>query len=617
MVGNLGRVSTFGLNDSSLTNILQTQRNIAELSSQITSGKVARRYEGLAQNSNRLVTIENELERTLQYRQNSEDVERRLNEMESGLASIIEMGIELRADLVLASNPGNAENTPLASMGRAFYEQTAAFLNAEQDNRYLFGGSKTDRPPVNGLDEVTAAFRQAQTEGGALDYGNLAGKKTVITDNDENSSVPLRTLQIIDFFLNDSENGTVNTAYPLDSTDGYVGGATETAFRTNTQAISFKSLYYDGDQNNLSSKLEDNLDLEYGVSADQKGLEKVLLAGWLLSETDSPTPTDGPVRTTFGGFPGDQRNANSGAVDETNLTAYGVGGTNFTVDGVNIALPANATLEQVATLINGANVPNVTAEINAAAIPPTAISQSFAGVAGPVAAEGLTFQDLSGNAIFPAVALPGGQTLEQAAATIEAQALASGVELEASVRQSTSNASAWIEVSFADGREFNLFGDGAGAPGGFTGAFAPVIETIESIELTNSTGAQVALAVPAATPATGLIDNATTLGGANDVIDTEDRVEVALKLLEDALQDFGTDTLTAIRSEVGVDLNRVEDVQSRYNQFEIFHEEVQTEIENTDIATAATQLSQSQLILESSFLAISNVQQLSLANFLR
>lgn len=414
MVGNLGRVSTFGMNDTNLGNILQSQRQITDLSAQISSGKRARRYEGLADQSSRLVNIENELERVLQYKQNNADVERRLNGMESSLASIIEMGIDLKADLVLASNPGNQDDTPLAQLGAAFYEQSQAFLNLEQDNRYLFGGTRTDRPPVQSLEEVSAAIRAQSTGVGAtnqIDFANLAGKDTVVLDNDENASVPLRTLQIIDFFLNDEETGT-NTAgaagtdnYPQEASDGYTtgglngggpGGLVED-FRTNSNPLSFREAYYRGDQFQLSSKIEDNIDLEYGVKADRKGLEKAMLAGWLLANVDSPVP----------------------------------------------------------------------------------------------------------------------------------------------------------------------------------------------------------------------------IGTGGEVLDREDTVEVALKLMEDALQDMGEDSLSAIRSDVGVDLQRVEDSQQRYNQFEVFHEEVQTEIENTDIATAATALSQTQLILESSFLAISSISQLSLANFLR
>lgn len=618
MVGNLGRVSTFGLNDSNIGNIIQTQRNINDLSAQISSGKKARRYEGIADRSNRLVNIENELERTLQYRENNATVERRLDGMEASLAAIIEMGIELKADLVLASNPGNAENTPLAELGRAFYEQAAAFLNLEQDNRYLFGGTRTDRPPVASLEEVTKEFRNAQANGAGLDVANLAGKDTTVVDNDENAGVPLRTLQIIDFFLNDSNSGTLNSAYPVTSTQAYAGSDAEAALRANSTATSFKSLYYRGDQTQLSSKVEDNIDLEYGVKADRTGLEKALLAGWLLAEAQTPTPLDGPPRLVSGGL-----NAATGApiggvptggFDLSQLSAnFAPGGTlALTINGnaptggsvVDVSGDGAISLNEVAAAINNdAAFPNVSATVQTVAVQPTAYST-------PVAAGGAVVPAIGATTTINGVtfATTAGGTAAQFAAEVNATTGQTGAQ--AAVR---SNGTAeWVEITNVDGSTPAITAPATG----FT-----VTETKEVIELTNLdgstptvTGADAA-ALGFATDATGVTPN--VVGTANSVLDLEDRVEVALKLLEDALQDMGEDSLSKIRSDVGVDLQRLEDSKERYNQFEIFHEEVQVEIENTDIATAATQLSQNQLILESSFLAISSISQLSLANFLR
>lgn len=649
MVGNLGRVSTFGLNDSNIGNIIQTQRQISDLSAQISSGKKASRYEGIADRSNRLVNIENELERTLQYKTNAADVERRLEGMEASMASIINMGTELKADLVLASNPGNADSMPLAELGRAFFEQAAAFLNLEQDNRYVFGGTKTDRPPVASLEEVTAAFRMAQQEGGALDVANLAGKDTVIEDTDENSSVPLRALQIIDFFVNDEETRTINTAYPIRATDSYTRSSPsdpsfpdQDSFRANTNAVSFRDFYYQGDERELSSKIEDNNDLEYGVKANRKGIEKALLAGWILADIGNPTPVDGPAKVVSGGpvAPGALDMGGIPKFPSTNpaTPTFGLnvlnadlvtgtridGGTagDFRINGndpsINLADLDGDGIEmnEIAAAINAdPNFPGVTATVREVAVRPTAVTGPVAvGTAVDVDPRAAGAQALPANITINGVTIA--STAAAPATTLAAEINASASQTGAQAVVRSNGVAEWLEITNLDGSAPLI----ESVPG--TGLGLGITEAKDVIELRNADGSTPAIEGVNAQalgfvsgPAPGAAANVE--GTANTTLDLEDRVEVALKLLEDVLQGFGSDTLSAVRSDIGVDLAKIETVKDRYNAFELFHEEVQVEIENTDIATAATQLSQSQLILESSFLAISSISQLSLANFLR
>ncbi|MEM6491833.1 MAG: flagellin, partial [Pseudomonadota bacterium] len=367
--------------------------------------------------------------------------------------------------------------------------------------------------------------------------------------------------------------------------------------------------------------------LEYGVTAEQRGIEKVLLAGWLLAEVDSPTSADGPIRAVSGG-PAAAGLADFGGLPVSANTAVpmdlgALGAAAFTIDGNATPAPADQNgngvvdIEDLAIQINGDAVlaaDGVVASVKTVPQRPTAFSDPLAigftvGGAGALTVAGQDGQQFTVN-------FAGGETLDDVAAAIESASANGSPKATAAVRQ-TSTGEAFLEISLQDGTTPTITADPALAITNIDNADKIATEK-QILEITRDDGAAPVIA-GAGAQNLGLTDGTTVniRGDDGDVLDTEDRVEVALKLLEDALQDFGAETLTSVRSSVGVDLARVDDVQTRINQFELFNEEVQTEIENTDIATAATQLSQSQLILESSFLAISSVSQLSLANFLR
>lgn len=175
----LNRIGDFA-HSTRMTDLLmaaQTRSRAAQV--QISSGKVADRFEGIAMESDRLVGTKSVLQRTQQYQDNNDLVNGRLVAMESSIASLHEVGSQLRVRLLQRLNDAGSVPGLLTGEARAMLDQTVADLNAEFDGRYLFAGSKTDTAPVV-LDPAFATF-------GAPDdtfYQGDAVELTVLADDD-------------------------------------------------------------------------------------------------------------------------------------------------------------------------------------------------------------------------------------------------------------------------------------------------------------------------------------------------------------------------------------------------------------------------------------------------
>lgn len=145
----LDRMGTFAKNDRSQFFIQRTQARMFDLQTQITSGKKAQTYSGIAMDANRLVSIEATNGRIGQYSSTIGQVTSRLGIMETQLNSMMDNAISLRTTLVNALNNGNGQFMALSQQASQLLTQTANLLNTTDGENFLFAGSKTDVPPVD------------------------------------------------------------------------------------------------------------------------------------------------------------------------------------------------------------------------------------------------------------------------------------------------------------------------------------------------------------------------------------------------------------------------------------------------------------------------------------
>ncbi len=90
------------------------------------------------------------------------------------------------------------------------------------------------------------------------------------------------------------------------------------------------------------------------------------------------------------------------------------------------------------------------------------------------------------------------------------------------------------------------------------------------------------------------------------------RLQEALAVVNEAIAD-----IPDIRSRIGASLNALDKADVGHSDLLIFVEETINDIENVDITATVARLAADQVLLQASFMTISRLQELSLANFLR
>jgi flagellar hook-associated protein 3 FlgL len=221
------RVSNLASNKLIQSTILRTQDRILDRQLQISTLQKSQNYAGIADETNRLVTMEASRRKVEQYMSESSNVKLRmdtmLNSMDSLKTTMKDVEGLVRDLLDDGTLADGIDKDDFAAVKIAEIED---FLNVRVAGRYLFSGSLTETKPVSPGDLTTAP---------------------------------------------------ANTATPP-------------AFST----VAEPSFYYEGDQTKLKARLNEGLEVQYGVTADEPAFEKLIRTVRILRSTPL---TDPDIRT--------------------------------------------------------------------------------------------------------------------------------------------------------------------------------------------------------------------------------------------------------------------------------------------------------------------------------
>lgn len=143
------RVTDLSQNQLIMSYIADTQARIQATQIQVSTGQAAQRYAGIASQANTLVNLESMDSRLKQYVANNTQVTARLNSMDTAVSQLSDIASQLKTLLVNASNGSNAAQLALTQQAQDLLNQAAGLLNTKFGNTYLFGGTRTDTPPVD------------------------------------------------------------------------------------------------------------------------------------------------------------------------------------------------------------------------------------------------------------------------------------------------------------------------------------------------------------------------------------------------------------------------------------------------------------------------------------
>jgi len=172
---SVGHISTYALYQTTLQDSSKVQQNLADLQSQLSSGSKSQDFAGLGGSAAaQFLSLENKISKSTNYVSENSIVSTRLNSTDNVLSQVIESATNLQALISQRRTAGSSS----ASFGDALqgeWQNLVGQLNSSLQGRYLFGGTRTDVPPVDGK-----AFPTLK-EDGVPDDGYYQGSKQDVT----------------------------------------------------------------------------------------------------------------------------------------------------------------------------------------------------------------------------------------------------------------------------------------------------------------------------------------------------------------------------------------------------------------------------------------------------
>lgn len=169
------RVSTFNVFQNTQGNIRDVQGSLFDLQRQISSGFQTENFEGLAPNTEQFTNLEAKIRKLTTYENNNSQAIARLESTGQAMDQVIELADDIEDLMVLRRDGVLEDNINFDLQLRNIRETLASQLNASFEGRFLFGGTRTNIPPV-----ITQPVPEAITPG-QLDNNYYQGSGEDIT----------------------------------------------------------------------------------------------------------------------------------------------------------------------------------------------------------------------------------------------------------------------------------------------------------------------------------------------------------------------------------------------------------------------------------------------------
>lgn len=147
-MATISRISTYSVHQRSLADFGNVQSRMVDVQGQISSGIKAQDFKGLNGQVEQFTALEARMRKLQMYQENNAESISRLQTMRNATASSIDIIDDMENLLTLRRNPANADNIAFEVQMRNLRTTMAKELNTTLGGRFLFGGTRTDTPPV-------------------------------------------------------------------------------------------------------------------------------------------------------------------------------------------------------------------------------------------------------------------------------------------------------------------------------------------------------------------------------------------------------------------------------------------------------------------------------------
>lgn len=144
----LNRIGDFAQADRMTSLLLQTQTRTRLTQAQISTGKVSDRFQDMAPDVERLIDVKVTLQTNQQFQDNNDYTNRKLTVMEAAVSDLFDTATRAQTLAIQRANDGSAFPGMIGPEFESLLDQAVALLNTDMDDRYLFGGSRTDEQPI-------------------------------------------------------------------------------------------------------------------------------------------------------------------------------------------------------------------------------------------------------------------------------------------------------------------------------------------------------------------------------------------------------------------------------------------------------------------------------------
>ena len=144
----IGRVSTYGLQQTTLRDSARTQEQLSQLQIQLSSGLKAQTFEGIANQTEQYLQLDSRISRTRLFTENNQVAITRMQTTDNILSQSIETVTSLKSLIMQRRNGAIAGNMAFPEQLEGVWKRLTAELNTTLEGRYLFSGTRTDTPPI-------------------------------------------------------------------------------------------------------------------------------------------------------------------------------------------------------------------------------------------------------------------------------------------------------------------------------------------------------------------------------------------------------------------------------------------------------------------------------------
>jgi flagellar hook-associated protein 3 FlgL len=151
------RVASFAQSQAILAQYQATNARLFQDQQQISTGKIAQQYKDIPSQTGVLLSAQSLYARTTQFQQTNKELASTLDIQDTTLNQVATSSQDLREALLNGTSLGSG-GTLMQQVDGAF-QQVLSVLNTQVNGAYIFGGTRSDQPPVTAqtLSDLQAA----------------------------------------------------------------------------------------------------------------------------------------------------------------------------------------------------------------------------------------------------------------------------------------------------------------------------------------------------------------------------------------------------------------------------------------------------------------------------